>query len=385
MQVSILQEKLVKGMSFVSKVVPSKPTLPVLSNVLLVAKGGELHLEATDLSLGVRLKIGAKIKKEGSITVPAKVFGELISSFPPSRVNIELKGESLNISCAGNKVRLSGMDASEFPTLGKVESKSGFVIDTKLFREVVEKVVFAASTDETRPVLSGVLWKLEDKDIVLVATDGYRLSVANLGVSEGKSNAGAKWQKDVQKVISEGIIIPARALREVERLTDEFKASKVRVNLIKGQGLAVFSFSEGEITTRLIEGSFPNYSQVVPKEENTVVEFDLEVLSKSVKTAAIFARESANIIHWKIEKDGVVVSANSPSYGESESSVEAVVKGEGGVIAFNSRYLLDLFSMFSAKRISFSMKGSLDPGVFKPCKKQEREFFHLIMPVRVQK
>ena len=275
------------------------------------------------------------------------------------------------------------MSASEFPSLGKVDRKSGFTINVRRFREAVERVVFAASFDETRPVLSGVLWKFEKNKIKLVATDGYRLSIVGLEQKPGKKRS--KWQKDVKQAIGDGLIIPARALRDVERLVDEFKTAEVKVNLVKDKNLVVFSFNDGEVSTRLIEGSFPNYSQVIPKEKKGVAEVDLEVLLKSVKTASIFARDSANIIQWKIEKKKMVVSADSPSYGGSESSIDIKLEGEEGEIAFNSRYLLDLFSVFPSERVSFSLKGSLDPGIFETVGKKKSKFLHLIMPVRVQK
>jgi DNA polymerase-3 subunit beta len=383
MEISVLQEKLSKGMTSISKVVSSRPTLPILSNVLLVAESGRLQLFATDLNLGIRLWVGSKVKKEGKITVPAKVFSDLVSSFSPSTVNISAKDESLGVSCDGNKVRISGIAASEFPKLGKVSSKKGFTIEAASFKKAVERVVFAASTDETRPILSGVLWRIEGKNIQLVATDGYRLSLAVF--NDKKDKGSNKWINTAKKVIGEGIIIPSRAIKDVVRLLDEFGASELRLNLMQDQNLAVFSFGDCEVTTRLIEGKFPNYSQVIPKEQIGVAEIDVELLNKAVRTAAIFARDSANIIHWKIDGDKLVVSANAPSYGESESSVEITMSGDGGEIAFNSRYLLEFLSILSSKTVSLGFKGSLDPGVFHLKGKHKDNFLHLIMPVRVQK
>lgn len=382
MEVSVLQEKLAKGLSAIARVVPGKPTLPVLSNVLLEAREGRLQLMATDLNLGMRVWIGAKIGKEGAISVPAKVFGELISSFSPSTVRITSDGESLHVVCDGHKARLAGIAASEYPSLGKLSGKKEFVTAFDQFHKAVEGVAFAASSDETRPVLSGVLWKHEDGSLKLVATDGYRLSLVGLPRVTGKGVE--KWRKGVESVVGDGLIIPARALRDVDRLAEELGASEIRVGLVSDQNLVVFSLGDGEVVTRLIEGSFPNFSQVIPSGEKNVAEIELEQLTKAVRTAAIFARDSANIVHWRLAKRELRVSANAPAYGDSESRVEIKLSGEGGEIAFNSRYLLELFSIFPSEKLRFVLNESLDPGVFQPLDESE-EFLHIIMPVRVQK
>ncbi len=383
MKVNILQDKLSKGLSSVIRVVSSRPTLPILSNVLIEAKSGRVLLSTTDLNLGIRLWLGAKVEEEGAVTVPAKVISDLVSSFSPSTITLSSDESSLRVSGSGHQARLAGIPASEFPSLGKVSSKKGLKIETKTFKHVIERVVLSASTDETRPVLSGVLWKFSEKQLQLVATDGYRLSLVNVPYT-GKSSPST-WQKMVKEVVGGGVIIPARALRDVEKLAEEVQVKEVELSLAKQQNLAVFSLGDAELTTRLIEGTFPNFTQVIPKEKVGESTIEVELLEKAVKTASIFARDSANIIHWKIGNDALVVSANAPSYGESESTVEISLKGEGGNIAFNSRYLIDFFSIFPSKKVLFRMKGSLDPGVFQPAGKEREDFLYLIMPVRVQK
>lgn len=378
MRLKILQEKLAKNLNSVSRIVPSKPQLPVLSNVLLEAKEGSLQIAATDLNLGIRLSVGAKVKKAGSITVPAKVFDELVSSFSPGTVEMTLKGEVLSIVCGSSRASLSGIAASEFPSLGKISKKKEFEIEASRLQESIERVGFAASSDETRPVLSGVLWTQDKDDLKLVATDGYRLSL--VGVETGK---GKKKQGEVSRVVGEGLIIPSRALQDVSRLIDEFGVSDISVGLVSEQNLVVFSFEDGELTTRLIEGSFPNYSQVIPQDEASVAEIELEGLEKAVRTAAVFARDSANIVRWKMSEDKLSISANSPSYGESESQIDISGKGKGGEIAFNSRYLIDLISVFPSERVKFVMNKNLDPGTFRPTD-EKTDFLHLVMPVRVQ-
>lgn len=384
MIVSVLQEKLNKGLSAVVRVVPSKPSLPVLSNVLLEVIDGRLRLSGTDLNLGVRIWIGAKVKKEGAISIPAKVMSELVSSFPPETIELELEGDALRIACGSHRARLAGIGASEFPALGKVSQKKEFPLSVESFQTAIARVAFAASSDETRPALSGVLLTYEREKLRLVATDGYRLSLDTLSPSPAPQKKSDAWGKMVQTVVGGSLIVPARALVDVARLIDELEVSQVRVGLVSNQNLVVFSLGDGEVSSRLIEGPFPDFSQVLPKEERSTAEIDLEVLEKAVRTASVFARDSANIVRWNLNKDGLTVSANAPSYGESESRVDVSLSGEGGEIAFNSRYLLELFSIFPGERLAFAMNGALDPGVFRPIEKGSA-FTHLVMPVRVQK
>lgn len=382
MKISVLQEKLAKGLSSITRVVPSRPSLPILANVLLKAKEGRLQMIATDLNLGMRIWIGAKVKSEGAISVPAKIFGELISSFPPATIEMIVDGESLRVSCKGHKARLAGIAASEYPMLDKLSGKKEFKISFEQFHQAVERVVFAASSDEMRPVLSGVLWKYREGILQLVATDGYRLSLIGLTGVSGKGME--KWREEVKSVIGDGLIVPARALRDIDRLADELGASEVKMGLVSDQNLVVFSLGDGEVVTRLIEGSFPNFSQVIPTGEKSVAEVEVELLAKAVRTASIFARDSANIVHWKLAKQRLTISANAPSYGDSESGVEVKLTGAGGEIAFNSRYLMELLAIFPSEKLKFVLNAGLDPGLFQPLDSKE-EFLHIIMPVRVQK
>lgn len=382
MIVSVLKEKFSKGLAAVARAVPNRPSLPVLSNILLEAEDGRLRLTGTDLNLGIRVWIGAKVKKEGAISLPAKVVSELVSSFPPETVEMELDGDALRMVCGGHRVRMAGISASEFPSPGKVSQKKGFSLPVSSFQETVDRVAFAASTDETRPALSGVLWKYEKGAIKLVATDGYRLSMDVFAASSQKQPEA--WEKAAQEVVGESIIVPSRALKDVARLVDEMEAPEVQVGLASDQNLVIFSLGDGEVSSRLIEGSFPDFSQVLPKEERSTAEIELDALDKAVRTAAVFARDSANIVRWSLAKSGLTISANAPTYGESESRVEAELAGQGGEIAFNSRYLMELFTIFPAETLVFAMNDALDPGIFRPAEKGSR-FLHLIMPVRVQK
>ena len=383
MKVSVLQEKLSKGLISVSRVVSSKPTLPVLSNVLLTAKQGQLELFATDLHLGIRISIGAKISKDGAISVPGKVFSELVSSLPASTIKLILNGDVLHITCGSYKGKISGIAAKEFPVLGEVTRKKSFLLDAKKFQTVVEQVALSASSDETRPVLSGVLWMFADKRLQLVATDGYRLSISSVKNSIKKKIDA--WRSSVKKVVGDGLVVPARALRDVDRLIDEFGVSEIKVGLASESNMVVFVCGDGEVTSRLIEGTFPNFSKVIPSSQKGTAVISTEPLVQAIRTSAIFARDNANIVNWKLSKGSLMVSSNSPSFGESETTIDIDLSGEEGEIAFNSRYLLDLFSVIKSEKVEFSFSGGLNPGVFRPLGKVKDPFLHLVMPVRVQK
>lgn len=314
MKVSVLQEKLSQGLSSVLRVVSGKPTLPILNNILLRARKGELELFATDLNLGIRLTVGAKVQKEGSITVPAKVFGELVSSLPASTVDLKLEGEILHIASNNYKVQLSGTSAKEFPILGDFSRKLNFSLDSKQFQSIVDKVVISASSDETRPVLSGVLLTYLEKKLQLVATDGYRLSVAS--IIEPKKKNIVKWRKSVQETMGDGIILPSRVLKDVARLVDELKVSKISATVNEKRNLMAFVLGDCEVTSRLIDGTFPNFSKVIPNSSESEMIVDLEALVQATRTSAIFARDSANIVYWKIKDNKLEISCRAAVGGE---------------------------------------------------------------------
>jgi DNA polymerase III subunit beta len=367
MIVSILQENLFKALSRTSRVVPVKPQLPVLQNVLLSTSGGSLKITATNLETTEIVLVGAKVEKEGGICVSSRLLLEFVSSLPQSTVKISTNEGSLAVQCGNFRATIPGVAAEEFPPVSEAVKKSGPAMEKSEIIEALGRVVFSAATDEGRPLLTGVRIVQREGETVFAATDGYRLSVKRITLK-------TKEALD--------FLVPARALQEVMKACTEEKDTK-NITLTKpSDGQVSFDVGDTEIRTRLIDGEYPNFEKIIPTKYNTRVLLEKNILEKAVKSAAIFARDNANIIRFHIENQTLTISANTPQVGEDEVDVEAKVDGEGGDIAFNSRFLLEFLANYPEEDVLFEMTGALNPGVFRPTK--DDSYLHVIMPVRVQ-
>jgi len=378
MKVTVLQENLVKGVTAVSRMTTTGGQLPILSHILIKARKGGLYLSGTNLEISVTLKLGAKVEKEGAFAVPAKVFSEFVSSLQAGKVQVLMKKEQLEIKSGESRAVFQGMSANEYPDVPVGLKKEGFSFK-KGFEEAVSQVVMAAAVDESRPVLTGVQMKKEGGKMRLVATDGYRLSIRWVGYESKKLGKGEKTKDKVW-------VVPAKALLETATLIKSFGSDNgVKVGLNSDGNQLVFEFADVVLGTRLIEGEFPPFEHIVPEKGEVKVRFDAEPLQAAARMAAIFARESANIVKWQVGKGQVVIQANSPQVGGNESKVDVKIEPANGTgeIAFNSRYLLDYLGSVGEGEIVFEMGDSLSPGLFKV--EGKGEFLHVIMPVRVQK
>ena len=374
MKLSILQENLAKGLSIVSHSVAAKAQLPVLGNILLTTDKGRLKLSATNLETGINYWVGAKIEKEGTLSIPAKFLTEFVSSLPSEKVELEVKENSLFISCGGYKANFVGLPSSEFPPVPTLKDKETIVFSSGNLTKAISQVAFAAAQDEGRPQLTGVLLMIKTDDLLMVATDGYRLSLKKL--------PGIKGIKEV-KEFKKGLIIPSRTLVEIGRVTNEKEqANEVGLAITPDSNQLIFSTNEAEVVSRLIEGSFPDFEKIIPEKSKTKIICETETIIRAVRIASIFARESANIIKWKIDNGKLRISANATQVGENVSEIEAKVDGAENKIAFNSRYLLDFLNSVETEQIAFEMTNPLNPGVFKPV--GDQSYLHIIMPVRVQ-
>lgn len=371
MKLTVLQENLNRGMTIASRMVATRPQLPVLTHVLLAAEKGRLKIAATNLETGVNLWTGAKIEKEGAISVPAKILSEFVASLSPGKVVLTAEEGMLKISAPGVEASFNGLAASEFPKIAAAKGKPILKIESKVFEEAVAQVAFAAAVDETRPVLTGIYFFIKGKELNMVATDGYRLSLKALkGVLE----------ESLVKEMGEGLIIPARAFQEAAKVTGE--EGEVEVYYAPDSNQLVFGAGEAEVVSRLIEGKFPEFEKIIPEEGKVKTEVETEEFGRVVRIASIFARESANIVRFELKKEAIEVSANTAQVGENKSVIEAKVTGGEEKIAFNSRYLLDFLGVVGSETFRLGMSGPLSPGLFRPGK--DETFLHVIMPVRVQ-
>ncbi len=360
-----LQENIVKGLNIASRFISSRPQLPVLANILLSTEKNKLKLKATNLESGITLEVGAKVEEEKEITIPAKTLTEFIGSLPPGKVSFHLEENNLKIRAMGFQATINGLSATEFPPLPVSVGKFVLSIKTEEILRAISQVAFAAAQDEGKPVLSGVKIFNEGGNLVFVATDGYRLSLKK---TPGSSSFDG--------------VLPARTMAEAVRIAKEGNEEKINLETTEGANQAIFSLSNAEIVCRLLEGQFPSYEKIIPTGFSTKVILPKEEFLSAIKTAAIFAREAANIVRIGILKDGVKVSANAPQVGENETFLGAKVEGEETEIAFNSRFLLDYLGIVSQEEISFEMNGPLSPGAFRPV--GDETFLHIIMPVKVQ-
>ena len=368
MQITVLKDNLKKALSFVGKNVSGKAQLPVLSHVLLETSEGKLKISSTNLETSIVFWIGAVVEKEGKLTAPARILTELVNSFVQEKIIISSQQTSLKLVCGESEATLNGMAAEEFPPLPAESGKKDFTLSLATLKSSLPLVLISASSDfEGRPILTGLKIFTKDKQVVLVATDGFRLSVKQIPQVSG---------------LEEALILTSRALSETFRLLVEEKEEQVDVHLSKDKNQVLFSLPQAQIATRLIEGEFPAYEKIIPRGFKTKAVFETQELLSAVKFASVYAKESANIVRIKIENNTAIITASSQQVGGNKTTISVDQQGDEGEMAFNARFLLDLLSVFPEEKLVFEMTDPLAPGVFKPAK--DDSFLHIIMPVRIQ-
>lgn len=330
-------------------------------------------ISATDLEVGIIASVPAKTEKEGSITVSAKTLVEFMGAISLGRISLETTRSGLSLMGEKTKTIFQTTPADEFPKLYEDRGKQLVVLKKETAGKDFSRVVFAASPDSERPALSGVLIKEEKDGFLLVATDGYRLSLKKHALQNTR-------KKQTGEVVS--MLVPSRIIRELIQMEKDADTEDVVVYVAKEKNQIIFSQNDITLIGRLIEAEFPNYEKIIPTDFSTKTVFEKDGLQKAIKAGYVFARQTAGIIKLSIQRDKILVSANAPSVGENLIEVEAKTTGEENEIAFNARYLLDFLANSAGEIISFEMTGPLNPGVFKEV--NDPSFMHLIMPIRVQ-
>jgi len=376
MKLSCLQENLNRGLGVVGRAVATRTTLPITNNVLLATEQSRLKLAATNLEMAISCWIGAKVEEEGAITVPARLLSEFIGSLPSDKVDISLSPQTrtLGLKCARFEARISGVDAKDFPPIPKVEEGITTKVEVEALRQGIAQVVFAAATEESRPVLTGVDAEFDGDLLTLAAADGFRLAVYKLPVTVPVS----------QKT---EVIIPARTLAELNRLmAEQEEAVEITVNPNKSQ--ALFRLKNIELVSQLVQGTFPQYAQLIPQSYNTRVVVDVAQFLRATKTASIFARDGSGIVRLVIAPGGeltpgkVIVSARSEEVGDDVGEIDAIVEGEEAKIAFNGKYLTDVLSVLREAQVALETTNSSSPGVVRPVGVDN--YIHVVMPMFVQ-
>jgi DNA polymerase-3 subunit beta len=375
MKVTVLQESLAHGLSLVSRAVSPRSTLPVLSNVLVATDEGRLRLSATNLELGITCWIGAKIEEEGSTTVPARTFVDLVGTLPQEQVSLSLASatQTLNVRCGASNTDIKCIDAQEFPPLPVPDMEGAIVLNVADFKEMISQVIFAASTDEARPVLMGVLVTVEKDTITMAAADGFRLSVRK----------GILSQPAAESV---SVIIPARALGELARVAADGNET-ISMVLPKGRGQVVFRLKDVELVSQLIDGTFPDYQQIIPRSYKSRTILSTPALLKACKQAEIFAREGSNVARLDIKTAGdlepgsVEISAQSEETGSNETVVAATIDGIGLLIAFNVKYMREVLEVVKSPNVALETSAANAPGCIRPV--GDDNFLHVIMPMHL--
>jgi len=377
MKVSVLQENLAQGLNIVSRAVSPRSTYPILANVLISADDGRLKLSATDRELGITAWIGAKIEEPGATTVPARTLGDLVTTFPNETIQMELvvRTQTLHLRAGRSNAEIKGIDAQEFPPMPEPDKAAGIELNAGDFKEMIQQVVFAASRDDARPVLTGVLITVEGKTMTMAAADGFRLSVRK-----------AELKSAVEQPLR--AIVPARALNELARIAADDK-EQVHMVLPPGRGQVVFSLKDAELRCQLVEGAFPEYQQIIPNGHKTRTIVSAEAFLKASKQAEIFARESSHIARLDIKPgDGkspgtMEISAQSEETGSNDSKMDATVEGVPILIAFNVRFLREALDVMKSSDVALETSAAAAPGVLHPVGNED--FLHVIMPMHLGK
>jgi DNA polymerase-3 subunit beta len=348
--------------------------LPITQHVLLATDQGRLKLSATNLEIAISTWVGAEIQEEGEVTVPARLLTDFINSLNKQTMSVKTTSPGKGIEVKGDRVdaTINGADAAEFPPIPSVDNGIATRIDAKAIRDAIHQVVLAAAAEDSRPVLTGVNIELDGDKLTLAAADGFRLAVHRTTVLDAVS----------EKL---SIIVPARTLQEVERLIEGDDPIDMLVTPQKSQVL--FRLKNVEIVSQLIQGTFPNYSQLVPQDHTTRVVVDLAELQRATRTASIFAKDGSGIIRIQMTpgtggSGTVTISSRAEELGDNTGEIEAEVEGSEGKIAFNSRYLSDVLAVLGKDKVAMEMTTSSSPGVIRPV--DNDNYIHVVMPMFVQ-
>jgi DNA polymerase III subunit beta len=368
-KLSLMQENLARGLQIVGRAVSSRATLPVLSNVLLRTEDAGLKLTTTNLEIGITCWVPGKIETDGTLTVPARLFADIVNSLPPGeRVDLESDGaDSLRIRSGRFRAHIKGIEADEFPAIPSAGERPTTRVAQKVLRSALGEVAFAAASDESRPILTGVLTRFAGDRLTLAAADNYRIAVKTIDV--------------LDPVEEKSVVVPARSYTELARILSD-SDDPVDVVLAPAKNQVLFHVDGIDLITRLVDGQFPNYQQVLPTSHSTRAVVDREDLLKATRLSALIASSSANVVKITVPGDGagtVAVSANA-EIGDNEGEIEAAVEGEGTTIAFNARFLTEVLQNLDAHQLALEFNGPLSPGVLRPI--GDPDYVHVIMPVR---
>jgi len=365
MKLICTQENLSKGLQLVSHIASKNISLPILSNVLIEVKKGDIKLSTTNLEMGIVCKVRGKVEKEGSFTVQAKTISDYINLLPKENITLELVDQNLKIQSKNSKTLMKGLEASEFPLIPQIDSKTNLEIKGKVLKEALNAVSFAVSFDETRPEINGVYFHFKDKRLTLVATDSYRLAEKSIDLGN--------------EVSEKGFIVPIKTIQELVRIIDE-EEDMLEIKISDNQIL--FLVGGAQLSSRLIEGQYPDYQQIIPTEQKTSIILNTGDFINTIKRASLFCKAGSNDILLKFlsTNNEVHVSANNLQIGESEAKQSANIDGQDNDIIFNYRFLLEGLQNIEESECVLNINTNTNPGLLKP--KNESNYVYIIMPIK---
>jgi DNA polymerase-3 subunit beta len=374
MKLSCLQENLSKGLSNVGRAVATTTTLPITKNILISTDDSRLKLVATNLEMAISCWVGAKVESEGAITLPARILTEFINSLPNEKVDLELNQRTLQLKSGRFDAKINGIDAGDFPPIPQVADGISTKIEAEVLHQAITQVAFAAATEESRPVLTGVHLEFDESKLVLAAADGFRLAVYTAATLESVKEKTA-------------VIVPARALNELNRfLADGEEQVEITINKQKSQ--ALFKLKNIELVSQLIQGNFPNYSQLIPQSYESRAVIEVSDFLRATRMASVFARDGSGIVRLIVTPGGeatagkIAVSARAEEIGENVGEIDAMIDGNAAKIAFNARYLSDVLAVLKQKQVALETTTPSSPGVIRPMGIDN--YVHVVMPMFVQ-
>lgn len=379
MKITCKQQDLSRGLSAVSHAVSSRSTLPILSNILLATDHGRLKLSATNLEIGINCWVDAQIEEEGTTTVPAKLLTDFVGTLSQGSVDISVAEETNLMSVKGQRssANIKGLDASEFPLIPSAEGGEPPVqLDAAQLKEIIDQVAFAAADDDSRPVLTGVLVQVSDEKITFAAADAFRLAVREAELPGDDHPRG-------------DILIPARTLVELSRILPG--EGTVEMIVTPNRSQVLFHTPNLDLVSRLIEGSFPNFRQIIPKEYGTRAVVETKEFASAIKSASLFARDSSNITRLKIVQGGsdglepgaLIVEATAEDLGDNTSTINAAVDGPELQIIFNVKYLADVLAVIGTPEVAVEATAATKPGVIRPVGSDN--YTYVIMPMHINR
>ncbi|MEJ7839410.1 MAG: DNA polymerase III subunit beta [Thermomicrobiales bacterium] len=374
-RVSCLQENLQRALGRVSRAIATRTTLPVLSNVLIETEDDHLRIAATNLEIGVTTRIEASIERPGRITVDARLLGEFVNTLPSGEVQLAVDPArlSLSVQSGRDKAAINGIDAEDFPVIATIgEEHQVITIEASQLREIVSLVEFAAASDDSRPVLAGVFTRFEGNNVLLSAADGFRMAV-------NEATIDASIEERIE------VIVPARSYRELARLIGDLN-EPVSLAITPNRSQILARLGDTEWVSRLIEGTFPDVKQIVPKEFTTRLDVSREHLLQAVRRAGYFARDNNDVVRFVVQPDedgsapgSLEISANAAERGNSQSYVDASITGPELQVAFNSRYLIDVLGVLKTQQVTLGFNGASQAGIIRPA--GSVTYTHVIMPM----